>query len=42
MGVEELIKRIKEEFPYLAHGYFNPSEEVQSKYRAGLPKAIEL
>ncbi len=41
MGVNQLIKKIKEEFPYLAHGYFNPSEEVQAKYKPGLPKAIE-
>ncbi len=34
MGVANLMKKIKEEFPHIAYGYFNPIEETQQKYLA--------
>ncbi len=32
MGVREMMSKIREEFPHLAFGYFNPPAEVQQKY----------
>ncbi|MFM7234427.1 MAG: hypothetical protein ACKOZM_07530, partial [Flavobacteriales bacterium] len=32
MGVRHMMVKIKQEFPHLAYGYFNPPHEVQSKY----------
>jgi len=34
LGMVNLMKALKKEFPYLAYGYFNPAEEVQKSYRA--------
>jgi hypothetical protein len=34
MGVRQMMVNIKQEFPHLAYGYFNPPAEVQSKYNA--------
>jgi hypothetical protein len=32
MGIRTVLRLIREEFPHLAFGYFNPPAEVQSKY----------
>jgi hypothetical protein len=32
IGVRQMMVKIKQEFPHLAFGYFNPPSEVQSKY----------
>lgn len=32
IGVVNLMKKIKAEFPHLAFGYFNPAEETQKRY----------
>ncbi len=32
LGVKNVMKLLKEEFPYLAYGYFNPSLKVMRKY----------
>lgn len=34
LGILNLMKALKREFPHLAYGYFNPSGEVQRKYLA--------
>lgn len=34
MGVRQMMVKIKQEFPHLAYGYFNPPQEVQAKYNA--------
>jgi pyruvate-formate lyase-activating enzyme len=34
MGVRNMMRLIREEFPHLAYGYFNPPMEVQSKYNS--------
>jgi hypothetical protein len=34
MGVRQMMVKIKQEFPHLAYGYFNPPVEVQGKYNA--------
>ena len=34
MGIRNVMRLIREEFPHLAFGYFNPPAEVQSKYSA--------
>lgn len=41
MGIHEMMKKIKAQFPHLAYGYFNPPKEVQGYYnelRVSLPK----
>ncbi len=32
MGIRQVMSKIREEFPHLAFGYFNPPAEVQEKY----------
>lgn len=32
MGIRTMMNKIREEFPHLAYGYFNPPKEVQMKY----------
>ncbi len=32
MGIRQVMSKIREEFPHLAFGYFNPPAEVQQKY----------
>ena len=32
MGIRAMMEKIREEFPHLAYGYFNPPAEVQKKY----------
>lgn len=42
MGVKVMMDRIKEEFPWLAYGYFNPAQEKQLEYfskRASMQQA---
>jgi hypothetical protein len=32
MGIKTMMDKIKNEFPHLAYGYFNPPSEVQVNY----------
>ena len=32
MGVRTVLDKIREEFPHLAYGYFNPPQEIQVEY----------
>jgi acyl-coenzyme A synthetase/AMP-(fatty) acid ligase len=32
MGVRQMMKAIKKEFPHIAFGYFNPPEKTMKKY----------
>jgi hypothetical protein len=32
MGIRNVLRMIREEFPHLAFGYFNPPDVVQAKY----------
>ncbi len=34
IGVATVMQKIREEFPHLAYGYFNPPQEVQMKWNA--------
>ncbi len=34
IGIDTVMKKIREEFPHLAYGYFNPPQEVQAKWNA--------
>jgi wyosine [tRNA(Phe)-imidazoG37] synthetase (radical SAM superfamily) len=34
IGIDTVMKKIREEFPHLAYGYFNPPQEVQVKWNA--------
>jgi hypothetical protein len=31
-GIRNVMEQLKQEFPHLAYGYFNPPAEVQEKY----------
>ena len=33
-GVEELMHRVREQYPHIAYGYFNPAAETQAYYNA--------
>jgi hypothetical protein len=32
MGIRNVLDQIREEFPHLAYGYFNPPQEIQVEY----------
>jgi hypothetical protein len=32
IGIQNLMQKIRKEFPHLAYGYFNPPKEVQDSY----------
>jgi pyruvate-formate lyase-activating enzyme len=34
IGIDTVMHKIREEFPHLAYGYFNPPQEVQAKWNA--------
>jgi pyruvate-formate lyase-activating enzyme len=34
MGVRTVLDKIREEFPYVAYGYFNPPQEIQVEYNS--------
>jgi hypothetical protein len=34
MGVRNVLDKIREEFPHVAYGYFNPPEEIQVEYNS--------
>jgi len=36
IGVKNMMVKIREEFPHIAFGYFNPNSEVQAKWKQGM------
>lgn len=42
IGVRNMMKKIRAEFPHLAFGYFNPSAEVQQRWKEGMAHQLPV